>query len=206
MGANRPEGDAALFRRNDAITHNDQRRVRATAVAVLRQAADSGDTLLLFETFMLRLHDRFPGKRQCLADREAFWSGEDRPFYDAILWFKEEPYPDSWRIDNSTDDKVVAATDVDDELAEDLGADENEDTTPIIKLIALKSVRRQEVEIAKVFEAVRKLDDLPSLPDWRALLTDKNTEGGFGPPQTKRESEAAPWPQWQHCYRELHAH
>jgi len=69
--------------------------VRATAVAVLRQAAVAGDTLLPFETFMRRLHDLFPDKRRCLADREAFWSGEDRPFYDAILWMKEEPYPDS---------------------------------------------------------------------------------------------------------------
>ena len=74
---------------------NDHRRVRATAVAVLRQAAVAGDTLLPFETFMRRLHDLFPDKRRCLADREAFWSGEDRPFYDAILWMKEEPYPDS---------------------------------------------------------------------------------------------------------------
>jgi hypothetical protein len=40
-----------------------------------------------------------------------------------------------------------------------------------------------KVEVAKVFEGVRKLDDLPpSQPDWRALLTDKNIGGGFGPP------------------------
>ena len=38
-----PEGDAALFRSEEAIAHNDQRRVRATSCAVLREAADAGD-------------------------------------------------------------------------------------------------------------------------------------------------------------------
>lgn len=47
------------------------------------------------------------------------------------------------------------------------------------------------MEVAKVFEGVRKLDDLAySQPDWKALLTDKNTDGGFGPPETERESDA----------------
>ena len=47
------------------------------------------------------------------------------------------------------------------------------------------------MEVAKVFEGVRKLDDLhSSQPDWKALLTDKNADGGFGRPQTDRESDA----------------
>ena len=189
-----PEGDAALFRTGDGIAHDDHRRVRATAVAVLREAAAAGDTLLPFETFMRRLHDLFPDKRSCLADREAFWSGEDRPFYDAILWLKEEPYPDSWRLEYSAKASQSATPPgTDDDLTEDLGADayDTEETKPKIKLVALKSIRRQEVEVAKVFEGVRKLDDLASSqPDWKALLTDKNTDGGFGPPETERESDA----------------
>lgn len=190
-----PEGNAALFRSGETIVHDDHRRVRATAVAVLREAANSGDTLLPFETFMRRLHDRFPDKRRCLADREALWSGEDRPFYDAILWLREEPYPDSWRLGSGVDTDQAAAPqqDPDDDLTEDLGADGDDEgqATPNIKLVALKSIRRQEVEIAKVFAGVRTLDDLPSFhPDWRALLTNKNIDGGFGPPQTKRESDA----------------
>ena len=80
-----PEGDAALFRSEEAIAHNDQRRVRATACAVLREAADAGDTILPFDTFMRRVHDRFPDKRRCLADREVLWSGEEREFHNKIL-------------------------------------------------------------------------------------------------------------------------
>src|SRR5262249_27993712 len=90
-----PEGNAALFRKQAVITNNDPRRIRATAYSVLRGAADAGDTLLPFETFIRRVHEFFPDKRRCLMDREAFWSGEDRAFYDGILWLKEEPYPDS---------------------------------------------------------------------------------------------------------------
>lgn len=189
-----PEGDAALFRTGDTIVHDDHRRVRATSVAILREAADDGDTLLPFETFMRRVHERFPDKRRCLVDREAFWSGEDRPFYDAILWLKAESYPDSWKVNPAADtSNATKQPDIEDDLEEDLGAggsDEGE-AKPKIKLVALKYIRRQEVEIAKVFEGVRKLDDLPSpQPDWRTLLTDKDVEGGFGPPQTQRESDA----------------
>ncbi|MCK5749088.1 MAG: AAA family ATPase, partial [Oricola sp.] len=187
-----PEGDAALFRSGEAIAHNDPRRVRATAVAVLREAADGGDTLLPFETFMRRLHDRFPDKRRCLADREAFWSGEERTFHDAILWLKEEPYPASWRIDDATSGTQNALAEEEDDLAEDLGADSSEDDdAPTIKLVALKSVRRQEVEIAKIFDGVRPLEDLPpERPNWHALLTGKATQGGFGAPKTQREIDA----------------
>jgi hypothetical protein len=105
------------------------------------------------------------------------------------LWLKEEPYPEEWRVNTDANDEVV--TDDQDELTEDLGADdETAEERPTIKLIALKSIRRQEVEVAKVFEGIRKLDDLPApLPDWKTLLIDK-ASGGFGEPQTQREIDA----------------
>jgi hypothetical protein len=98
------------------VAHNDQRRVRATAVAVLREAAEAGDTLLPFDTFMRRLHERFPDKRRCLADREAFWYGEERAFHDAILWLKEEIYPSSWRVETAEPEATLA--NIGDELVE----------------------------------------------------------------------------------------
>ncbi|MBX4899123.1 AAA family ATPase [Rhizobium bangladeshense] len=183
-----PEGDAALFRDGEAIAHNDQRRVRAAAVAVLRDAAEAGDTLLPYETFMRRLHERFPDKRRCLADREAFWYGDEREFHDAILWLKVEPYPEKWRVEQAD---ASGAEPVDDEFAEDLGADDNETVVPTIKLVALKSVRRQEAEIAKVLAEARALDDLASSPpNWRTMLTRPVSKGGFGEPRTPREGEA----------------
>ncbi|MCC7157108.1 MAG: AAA family ATPase [Bryobacterales bacterium] len=188
-----PEGDAALFRKGPPIAHDDRRRVRATACAVLRQAANAGDTLLPFETFVRRVHEYFPEKRRCLADREVFWEGEDRKFHDAILWLKEEPYPESWRVAEVNPKSAPAVAAVDDELVEDLGAEEPDEETvaPEIRLIALKSVRRQEVEIAKVLEGVGKVEDLPqAAPDWRALLTRPKGKGGFGEPVTPRERDA----------------
>lgn len=187
-----PEGDAALFLKSAPVAHDDPRRVRATACAVLRDAADAGDTLLPFETLMRRIHERFPDKRRCLADREVFWQGEDRKFHDAILWLKEEPYPDSWRTADAGNTTGVTPA-VEDEFAEDLGAGDSaaDDIAPEIKLVALKSLRRQEVEISKVLEGLRKIDDLPApLPDWRALLTRKREDGGFGAPTTQREVDA----------------
>jgi hypothetical protein len=186
-----PEGNAALFRKKPPIAHDDHRRVRATACAVLRQAANAGDTLLPFETFMRKVHEYFPDKRRCLADREIFWEGEDRKFHDGILWLKEEPYPESWRV-TETKPKAAAAA-VDDDLVEDLGADgpADEEIVPDIKLVALKSLRKQEVQISKVLEGLGKLEDLPqSPPDWRKLLTRPKEKGGFGNPQTPRETDA----------------
>jgi exodeoxyribonuclease V alpha subunit len=185
-----PEGDAALFRNDEAVAHNDHRRVRATAVSVLRQAAEAGDTLLPFDVFIRRVHEHFPQKRRCLADREAFWYGEERAFHDAILWLKEEPYPKSW-LPDAENQVAPAGADRDDELTEDLGAEADDDDVPLIKLIALKSIRRQEVEVARVLEGGRQLDDLPSpLPHWRALLTGDTGQGGFGTPKTQRDADA----------------
>jgi len=186
-----PEGNAALFRTEQPVAHNDRRRVRATAYAVLREAANNdGHTLLPFEAFIKAVHNRFPDKRRCLVDREAILAGEDRKFYEMILWLKDEPYPDTWRTSVSTEE---FPSDIDDELIEDLGAkDEDgvEDATPTIMLVALKSVRRQEVEIAKVVsENVRGLS-VKELPNWRSLLTQDVDKGGFGEPQTPRENDA----------------
>ena len=189
-----PEGDAALFRKGPPAAHDDRRRVRATACAVLRKAANAGDTLLPFETFVRAVHEYFPEKRRCLADREVFWEGEDRKFHGAILWLKEEPYPESWRTAGTKPKSAAAvAAAVEDDLVEDLGAGEPEDESvvPEIRLIALKSVRRQEVEISKVLEGVGKVEDLPqTVPGWRALLTRPNEKGGFGEPKTPREKDA----------------
>jgi len=83
-------------------------------------------------------------------------------------------------------------TAVDDDLIEDLGAGTPEEAiAPEIKLIALKSLRRQEVEISKVLEGIAKIDNLPApSPDWRALLTRSEEKGGFGEPNTPREVDA----------------
>jgi hypothetical protein len=186
-----PDGNASLFRKERPITHDDHRRVRATACAVLHDAAVAGDTVLPFDTLLRRVHEHFPDKRRCLVDREIFWDGADRKFHDAILWLKEEEYPASWRTSPLGCAQGTAPY-VDDELAEDLGAAwEDQDVAPEIKLVALKSLRRQEVEIAKMFEGLGKLDGLPDVPpDWRSLLIRSVENGGFGTPTTPRAAEA----------------
>ena len=188
-----PEGDAALFRSHESVVHNDHRRVRATGCAVLREAASNGDTLLPFDTFVRRLHEYFPDKRRCLADREAFWYGEERKFHNAILWLKEEEYPQSWLAEHIPAQDDSDSLDPDEDLIEDLGAGLPYEigTTPTIKLVALKSVRRDEVEVAKVFDGIREVEylELP-MPDWRTLLTLPKEEGGFGEPKTAREVSA----------------
>lgn len=188
----RPEGDAALFRTGEPVAPDDRRRVRATMCAVLRQAAEAGDTLLPFPMLVKRVQDLFPERRRCPADAEAIWSGEDRAFYDATLWLKEESVPEDWAKHGASAPAPTPAED--DELAEDLGADPPASETEhlSIKLAALKSLRRQEVEVAKVIgEGGVPLDGLASPPpDWRALLTQEPAKGGFGEPRTPREGEA----------------
>src|ERR1041384_2130989 len=182
-----PEGDAALFRSDGRIAHNDRRRVRATAYGVLRDAANKdGHTLLPFEAFIKAVHNYFPDRRRCLLDREAFLEGEDRKFYEMILWLKDEPYPETWRTSVWGEEP---SAEIDDELAEDLGR-EAEDSNPTITLVALKSVRRQEVEIAKVISENVRAIGVTELPNWRDLLTQDADKGGFGEPQTPRENDA----------------
>ncbi|TWA85145.1 UvrD-like helicase family protein [Azospirillum brasilense] len=187
-----PEGDAARFRTDPPLPPHDHRRVRATMVAVLQRAASAGDSLLPFPTLVQRAAGFFPESRRCAADAETIWSSEDRTFHEQILWFRDVPAPESWK----RADANAAADGADDELAElreDLGAAKpTEGERPILRLAALKSVRRWELEIAQVIKKqVGALADLPAEgPDWRALLTVPEEEGGFGEPQTGREHAA----------------
>ena len=56
----RPEGAARVFPENEEVSHDDQRRVRAVGVAVLKEAADKGDTVLTLDDFLHRILNRFP--------------------------------------------------------------------------------------------------------------------------------------------------
>jgi len=80
----RPEGNAALFADDDEVSHDDRRRVRAVGVAVLQEAASSGDTVLTFGDFLSRIIDRFPERRACRPDREIVLAEMD--FYHRLLW------------------------------------------------------------------------------------------------------------------------
>lgn len=79
----RPEGDGALFPEDDEVFHDDRRRVRAVGVAVLKEAADNGDTVLRFNDFLDSISERFPKRRSCEPDREIVQIEED--FYKEIL-------------------------------------------------------------------------------------------------------------------------
>jgi hypothetical protein len=75
--------------------------------------------------------------------------------------------------------RMESNSNVDDDLLEDLGASPSDgDPAPEIRLVALKSLRRQEVEIVKVFDGIRKLNEIPDTPpDWKAMLTRCPEEG-----------------------------
>src|SRR5690606_2317007 len=80
-----PEGDAALFIPvEQVVVHDDTRRARAVAVAVLKEAASAGDTLLTFADLLERTRKRFPDKRACKPDREVVLAEAD--FYQQRLW------------------------------------------------------------------------------------------------------------------------
>ena len=87
----RPEGNAALFSSNDEVSHDDRRRIRAVGVAILKEAADHGDTLLSFADLLSRIRGRFPDKRACRPDREVVLA--EAGFYRERLWtaFDSEP-------------------------------------------------------------------------------------------------------------------
>lgn len=78
-------------------------------------------------------------------------------------------------------------------MEEDLGtAAPDFDVVPEVRIAALKSVRRCELEIAEI---VKKQAGMISglrekRPDWRAILTRPRDQGGFGEPENDREVEA----------------
>ncbi|MBI4589955.1 MAG: AAA family ATPase [Candidatus Rokubacteria bacterium] len=88
----RPEGNAALFPDDDEVSHDDRRRVRAVGVAVLQEAAGSGDTVLTFGDFLNRIIERFPERRACRPDREIVVAGAD--FYQRLLWMALDSDPE----------------------------------------------------------------------------------------------------------------
>ncbi|RLD97298.1 MAG: hypothetical protein DRI92_05895, partial [Aquificota bacterium] len=88
----RPEGNAALFPDDDEVAHDDRRRVRAVGVAVLQEAANSGDTVLTFGDFLDRIIKRFPDRRACRPDREIVLAEMD--FYQRLLWTSLDSDPE----------------------------------------------------------------------------------------------------------------
>lgn len=88
----RPEGFAARFiEKNEVYTQDDPRRVRGVAVAVLKGAAESGDTLLPFAETMNRINKRFPERRVCRPDRDLVLG--QATFYQEALDFRVEVDP-----------------------------------------------------------------------------------------------------------------
>lgn len=188
-----PEGEAARFRAESPIARNDRRRVRAVMRAVLRDAADGGDSILPFESLITRTAAYFPETRRCAPDPAVAWGLEDRKFHEQIIWFKAIEAPQTWRRDEMTPDSETALSDELAELEEDLGAAKPDpDVVPEVRIAALKSVRRCELEIADlVKKQVGLLSDLPKEePSWKTILTRPAEKGGFGEPATEREGEA----------------
>ncbi|WP_181167130.1 AAA family ATPase [Mesorhizobium sp. B2-8-3] len=189
----RPEGEAARFRTEAPIARNDQRRVRAVMRAVLRDAADAGDSTLPFETLIARSAAYFPEPRRCAPDQAVVWDSDDRKYYEQIIWFKAVEAPDTWRRDDAPPETKPSVSDELSEMEEDLGAAEVErDAAPEVRVAALKSVRRCELEIAEIVKKqVGPLASLPEAsPEWKLILTKSVDKGGFGEPVTERETEA----------------
>jgi len=88
----RPEGDAAIYLpKEDVIPQDDPRRVRGCAVAVLKDAATNGDTLLPFGETLERIKRRFPDRRACRPDRELVIGQQS--FYQQVLDFRTDADP-----------------------------------------------------------------------------------------------------------------
>ncbi len=88
----RPEGAAARFIDKDEVcAQDDPRRVRGVAVAVLKGAAESGDTLLPFAETMNRINKRFPERRVCRPDRDLVLG--QATFYQEALDFRADAEP-----------------------------------------------------------------------------------------------------------------
>lgn len=88
----RPEGAAARFIDTDEVcAQDDPRRVRGVAVAVLKGAAESGDTLLPFAETINRINKRFPERRVCRPDRDLVLG--QSTFYQEALDFRTDAEP-----------------------------------------------------------------------------------------------------------------
>lgn len=93
----RPEGDAAIHMpKEEAVPQDDPRRVRGCAVAVLKEAATNGDTLLPFGEMLERIRRRFPERRACRPDRELVTGQQS--FYQNILDFRTEADPSTMAL------------------------------------------------------------------------------------------------------------
>jgi len=93
----RPEGDAALYlSKEDVIPQDDPRRVRGCAVAILKDAAGNGDTLLPFGEVLERIRSRFPDRRACRPDRDLMLG--QRSFYQESLDFRADANPPTMAI------------------------------------------------------------------------------------------------------------
>ena len=85
----RPEGEALRFLdKTDVLPQDDHRRVRGCAVAVLREAAASGDTLLQYGETLDRVTKVFPERRACRPDRDLVTGQAD--FYQEALDFQTD--------------------------------------------------------------------------------------------------------------------
>ena len=88
----RPEGDAALVLPQGAVpAQDDTRRVRALAIAVLRDATDDGHTLLAFNDLLDRIRNYFPDRRACHPDRDIFLAEADYHRQHLFLDLDDEP-------------------------------------------------------------------------------------------------------------------
>jgi ATP-dependent exoDNAse (exonuclease V) alpha subunit len=88
----RPEIDMARFLPvNEIIPQDDPRRVRACAVAILKDAAANGDTLLQFSEVLEQIKKRFPDRRACSPDRELVIGQQS--FYQEALDFRIDINP-----------------------------------------------------------------------------------------------------------------
>lgn len=168
-----PTGAAAAFRTGPELAFDDKRRVRATAVAVLRAAAVAGDTVLPLPTLIERVRGYFNEARMCSADAEAFCSPEQREFHGKILWYGEAA-----ALQQATVEARVVG-----EFDEDLGGEEP--TAAKLTVVGLKRVRADENAIAELVRRCGPIAAPAPEPDWAQLLAD-SSKGGFAKPATER--------------------
>ncbi|MBT4512064.1 MAG: AAA family ATPase [Chloroflexi bacterium] len=87
----KPEGDARLFMDGDEVPQDDRRRVRAVTQAVLREAADRGDTVLVLPDLLEGISKRFPERRSCRPDRDVLVAEQE--FSNERLWTAFDSQP-----------------------------------------------------------------------------------------------------------------